>query len=199
MKKESFSQTDKQTKIIECARKIISVKGIERLTMHELARDLGVTGGALYRHFKNKKEIISLLIDDIERTLLGAIKQAADSVSDPEQKLCSILSSHLSYAEQRKGVSFIVINETLSINDRALRRKMFGVIHKYLDTIKGILTEGVSKGCFRKELELTSASIAFFGMVQSIVTLWALSGFKYSLNRGRIEELLNVFKKGVVV
>lgn len=198
MKKEPVKQTDKQTKIVECARKIISAKGIERLTIHELAQGLGVTDGALYRHFRSKKEIISLLINDIERTLLDTIKQAADSTGDPKQKLCNILSSHLSYAEQRKGVSFIIINETLSINDRALRRKMFGVIHKYLNTIKGILAEGVKQGSFRKELELSSASIAFFGMVQSMVTLWALSGFKYSLNRNRIDELLNVFKKGVV-
>jgi len=198
MNKELVKSTDKQIKIVESARRIISTKGIEKLTIHEIAKELGVTDGALYRHFRSKKEIISLLIADIEKTLLAIIGHAAGSAIGPRQKLQNILFSHLSYAEQRKGVSFIIINETLSINDNGLRRKMFGVINKYLDTIKEILAEGIKKGDFRKELDLTSASVVFFGMVQSMVTLWALSGFKYSLARSQFDEMLNIYNTGVV-
>jgi len=189
--------TRKQIKIVESARRIISTRGIEKLTIHEIAKDLKVTDGALYRHFKSKKEIISLLITDIETTLLKTIRQAADSAGGPQMKLKNILSSHLSYAEQRKGVSFIIINATLSINDMGLRKKMFGVIEKYLGTIESILAEGVKQGHFRKDLDLTSASMAFFGMVQSMVTLWALSGYKHSLTSSRLEDALNIYSAGV--
>jgi AcrR family transcriptional regulator len=196
--KELAGQTDKQIKIVESARRIISLKGIEKLTIHEMAKDLGVTDGALYRHFKSKKEIISFLIADIEKTLLDTIGKAAGSNNDSGQKLKNILASHLSYAEQRKGVSFIIINETLSFNDKELRRKMFGVIHKYLGTIKAILAEGIKQGDFRKELDLSSASVAFFGMVQSMVTLWALGGFEHPLGKSRIDEMMNIYNRGVV-
>jgi AcrR family transcriptional regulator len=196
--KKATRRTDKQVKIIESARRIISAKGIENLTIHEIAKDLGVTDGALYRHFRSKKEIISLLIDNIEETLLAAIEAAAKTSNEPLRKLSDIFLTHLSYAEQRKGITFIIINETLSLKDKSLQRKMFGVINQYLKMIKVILVEGMESGKFRKDLDIASASIAFFGMVQSMVTLWALSGFKYALRKDRLDERLSIYKKGIV-
>lgn len=188
----------RQQEIVDAARKIISCRGVENLTVREIANELKITDGALYRHFRSKKEIISLLIDNIEETLLSAIEEAAKKSKDPLQKLADIFLSHLSYAEQRKGITFIIINETLSLKDKSLQRKMFRVIDKYLKTIKAILIEGVALGKLRKELDVISASIAFFGMVQSMVTLWALSGFRYALRKDRLEGRLNIYKKGIV-
>ena len=190
--------TDKQKEIVESVRRIISAKGIESLTIHQIAKDLGVTDGALYRHFKSKNEIIGLLIEDIERTLLDTIKTAASKINNPINKLENILSSHLSYAEQRKGMSVIVINETLNLQDRNLKRRMLKVIHAYLKEIKAILIDGAGAGKIRKDIDFVSASIAFFGMVQSMVTLWALSGFRYSLKK-RYLKLFDIYKKGVIV
>lgn len=192
-------RTLRQQEIVNSARKIVSTKGIENLTIRQIAEDLKITDGALYRHFKSKKEIISLLIDNIEETLLSTIGEAAKKSDDPLQKLADIFLSHLSYSEQRKGLSFIIIHETLSINDKSLRRKMFGVINKYLKTIKAILSKGIEAGKIRQDLNLTSASISFFNMVQSMVTLWALSGFRYTLRKRRLDEMLDIYKRGVAL
>ena len=188
----------RRQEIIDAARKIISNKGFENLTVRQIAGELRVTDGALYRHFKSKKEIISLLIDSVEDTLLLAIEEAVREPKDPLGKLFDIFVSHLSYAEQRKGVTFIIINETLSLKDKGLQDKMFGVIGKYLKTIKLILEEGIASGMFRRDLDVVSASLAFFGMVQSSVTLWALSGFKYSLRRDRLMERFGIYKRGII-
>jgi len=196
--KTNSGSTVRQQEIVDAARKIISSRGIENLTVREIADELKITDGALYRHFKSKKEIISLLIDNIAETLLATIEEAAKESNEPLRKLSDIFLTHLSYAEQRKGITFIIINETLSLKDKSLQRKMFGVINKYLKMIKAILVEGIDSGIFRKGLDVTSASIAFFGMVQSMVTLWALSGFRYALRKDRLEERLNIYKNGIL-
>ncbi len=188
----------RQQEIVSAAREIISSKGIENLTVREIANELKVTDGALYRHFRSKEEIISLLIDNIEITLLAVIDEAVKKLNDPMQKLEKIFLSHLSYAEQRKGATFILINETLGFKDKSLQRKTFGIINKYLKKIKAILVEGIDLGIFRKDLDVTSASIVFFGMVQSVVTLWALSGFKYSLRKDSIGKSFSIYTKGIV-
>lgn len=198
MPEDSSQYTDKQIQIVETARRIITLKGIENLTIREIAKDLRITDGAIYRHFKSKNAIVSLLIDDIEKTLLKVIDVAAEKAEGPLEKLKSIFLSHISYAEQRRGVSFIVINETLNLQNKGLRKKMFGIINRYLIKIREILVSGIESGTFRKDIDIVSASIAFFGMVQSTVTLWALSGFKYSLRKDRIDELLSIYMKGIV-
>ncbi len=190
--------TERQQEIINAARKIIVSKGAKNLTVRHIANELDITDGALYRHFKSKKDIIRLLIDDIEETLLTTIKKAAGSSADPLKKLENVFFSHASYAEQRRGATFVIINETLSIRDRGLQKKMYGVIDKYLETIKDILSEGIKSGKFRKDINTDSASIIFFGMVQSAVILWALSGFGRSFfGRDNLSQMLNIYKKGI--
>lgn len=188
----------RQRGIAECARRIIVTKGIERLTIREIAKDLNLTDGALYRHFKSKNEIINLLIEDIEDTLLNTIEKAAKKANNPQIKLMNIFLSHISYAEQRKGVTFIVINETLNLQDKILRNKMSNIIQKYLKKIEEILMDGVLSEKFRKNIDTTSASIAFFGMVQSLVTVWALSGYKYSLSNKHIKNIFDIYIKGII-
>ncbi|MBL8012555.1 MAG: hypothetical protein JNN05_01775, partial [Candidatus Omnitrophica bacterium] len=148
---------------------------------------------------KGKKEIVSLLIDDIEETLLKAIDEAAAKTEKPLEKLENIFWSHLSYVEKRKGVSFIVINNTISMKDKGLQNKVYGVISKYLETIKKILSEGIKSGDFRNSMNLEASSTAFFGVIQCMVTLWGLSDYRYALGKERMEEAFNFFKNGISV
>jgi len=189
----------RQREIIIAAREVIFSKGIEKLTVREIAKELKITNGALYRHFKSKYEIMSLLIDDIEENLLSAIQDAAKKSGDPLQKLENIFLSHLSYSEQMKGTSFTVINQVSGIQDKDLKIKMFGVLNKYLMTIKEILIEGMEEGIFRKDIDSTSASIVFFGTIQSIVTLWCLSGYKLSLKKAEFTQAVDIYKSWLVV
>jgi AcrR family transcriptional regulator len=191
--------TVRQREIIIAAREVIFSKGIENLTVREIAKELNITNGALYRHFKSKNEIVSLLIDDIEENLLYAIQEAAKKTGDPLEKLESIFLSHLSYSEQMKGTSFTVINQVSGIQDKKLKAKMFGVLNKYLMTIKGIVNQGKEYGIFRKDIDSTSASIVFFGTIQSIVTVWCLSGYKLSLKKEQFTQALAIYKSWLAV
>jgi AcrR family transcriptional regulator len=172
----------RQRQIVEVARKIVASKGMEELTIAEIARGVGISEGDIYRHFKSKKEILLLLIDDIERTLLQAVDKAALEKQDPVARLENVLHAHLSYSEQRRGVSFIVIAETLRQSDRELRKRMLQVIEGYLTRLKELLRTGVASGQFR-EVDLDSASLLFFGMVQATVTMWALGNRSFVLTQ----------------
>jgi AcrR family transcriptional regulator len=195
----AYTRTIRQQEIIKSARAVIFSKGIEKLTVREIAKELKITNSALYRHFKSKNEIISLLIDDIEETLLSAIQEAANKNADPIQKLESIFMSHLSYSEQMKGTSFTVINQVSGLKDKHLKRRMLAVLNKYLKTIKGIVAQGIESGVFQKNIDSTSASIVFFGTIQSIVTLWCLSGYKVSLRKAQFTPMLDIYKSWLVV
>ncbi|MEI7999069.1 MAG: TetR/AcrR family transcriptional regulator C-terminal domain-containing protein, partial [Candidatus Omnitrophota bacterium] len=157
-----------------------------------------VTDGALYRHFRSKKDILSLLIEDIEQTLIGVISQVASQDKNPIEKLENIFFAHFQYTEQRRGTSFIIINETLNINDKSLREKMKNVLDKYFKIIESILSQGKHSGDFRQDLEVDVAGVVFFGMVQSTVTLWSLSGYEPALDNGWLGKMFSVYKTGIV-
>ncbi|MBF0123632.1 MAG: TetR/AcrR family transcriptional regulator [Candidatus Omnitrophica bacterium] len=190
--------TKRQQEIVEAVKKIIAADGFDRLTVREIAGRLKITEGALYRHFKSKNDIVSLLIDDVERTLLEVVDAATEKAEDPLGKLRCVLSANIQYAEKRKGLTFIVINETLSMRDPVLRKKMESVVNVYLKKIENILDKGIKEKVFRQDLNVRLTSLAFFGLVQSLVTVWGLSGHGFALDRQKISGLFDLYKEGIM-
>lgn len=189
----------RRQEILSSVRNIIATKGFENLTVRQIAKDVRLTEGALYRHFRSKQEVINLLIDDIDTTLMSTIKPIENEELDPLLKLEHILMAHIAYVEKRKATSFMLINETLNLKDRVSRRKMLNVIHNYLKVINNIVMEGIRSGRFRKNINAMSVSILFFGIVQSLSTLWALSGFKQPASlKSRLKESFGVYQNGIL-
>ncbi len=186
----------RKKEIVETARKIISSSGMQSLTINAIAKELKLTDGALYRHFKSKHEILEMLIEEIGDTLLSAIESATTNINDPVKKLENILSCHLSYSEQRRGVSFLIITETLNLQDKKLQKMMMDVLQSYLKKIESIIEEGITSGAFDRNIDIHTAGTVFLGIIQSTVTLWALSDYKHSLGR-KHHLLFNIFKSGI--
>lgn len=195
--KNASPLTDRQQTIVDAAKKIIISRGFENLTIRAIAQNISVTDGALYRHFKSKHEIISLLIDDVETTLLTAIQQAAYSSGDPLAKLRRIFLSHISNAEQRKGMTLIVINESFTIRDKKIKKKMLTVMSRYQEILKAVLKEGIELKKINKNIDIDAAGIAFFGMVQAAVTFWALNDFNYHLKSNTLDRMFDQYVMGL--
>jgi AcrR family transcriptional regulator len=171
----------RQRQIVEAARKIIATRGMEALTIRGIAKEVGISEGDIYRHFTSKKEILLLLIEDIERTLLETVERAASVKREPVERLENVLKAHLSYAEQKRGVSSIVIAETLRLADKELRERMFQVVNRYIDRIDKLLDQGMESGQIRRDIDAHTAALTFFALVHATVTLWSLSNSGFSL------------------
>jgi AcrR family transcriptional regulator len=169
--------------------------GSENVTVRRLAEAIGVTGGAIYRHFKSKKEILLFLVDHIEENLIGETEKRY-LAQKPLVFLEKILKDHLSSIEQRRGVSFLVIAEIISLGDRRLNRKIFEVLNKYLGLIKGIISKGIESGEIREDLNPDTAAKIFFGMIQGLVTIWYLGNYNFVLEEEK-ESMWDIFCEAV--
>jgi AcrR family transcriptional regulator len=186
----------RRKQIISAARSLIAKHGSEHVTVRRVANEIGVTEGAIYRHFKSKSDVLSLLVDHIEETLLGDIKKNVTGKIGSLESLEKILISHVSSIEQKKGVSFQVIAEIVSLGDKKLNNKIYAVINKYILQIKEILGRGITEGIIRPELDLDAASNMFFSLIQGLVDIWALSQYNFDL-RQRYKPLWHLFVESV--
>lgn len=121
----------RRQQIVDIIRTIISSRGIEHVTISEIAGEIGTTKGAIYRHFKSKRDILSLLIDNVEETLMEALDKAMVE-KDPVQNLKNILLAQLILAKTRRKTSFVVIMGAMQFSDPFIRRKISQLIEKYL-------------------------------------------------------------------
>ncbi len=121
----------RRKQIINTLRKLIIKYGSENVTVRRIAKEIGVSEAAIYKHFKSKKEILGFLVDYIEENLIGDIEKS-DHHTNILELLENIMRNHLSSMEQRKGVSFLVIAEIISLGDKKLNKKIFDVLNKYI-------------------------------------------------------------------
>jgi AcrR family transcriptional regulator len=170
----------RRKQIVRTLRKIIIRYGSENLTVKKLAEEIGFSGGALYRHFKSKREVLLFLVDDIEENLIGDLEDTYP-IKNPLGFLRKISRDLLSSIEQRKGVTFLVIAEIISLGDKGLNEQISVVLNSFLGHIKQIILEGIKVGQIREDVDVDMAAITFFGMLQGLVTIWSLSGFPSTL------------------
>lgn len=187
---------ERRQQIVEAARKIITHRGMEHLTVRALAESLDLSQAALYRHVRSRQAILLLVLQDIETTLLHAVSQAQKEGSSALEKLRQTLNAHLSYSERRRGVGFLVINEALRNESRELRSRAGALVEGYLESVKKLLLQGREEGVIRDDIDVEVAARLFFGMVQSNVTLWALQSHAFPLG-SRQEELWELYRAGV--
>jgi AcrR family transcriptional regulator len=186
----------RQKEIVSAARKLIVRYGSEHVTVKKMAREIGVTEGAIYRHFKSKRDVLSLLVEDVERTLLDDVERNYSREINSLDVLSGIILEHMSTVEQKKGVAFQVIAEIISLGDRKLNKKIYDAINKYTERISQILAEGINNGVIRSDVEPVAAARLFFGMTQGLVNIWALSQYSFELE-SEYKPLWEVFTRAV--
>ncbi|WP_067690983.1 TetR/AcrR family transcriptional regulator [Nocardia jejuensis] len=75
-------RTQMQAEIKQCAREQIATAGASALSLNAIAKQVGMSGPALYRYFAGRDELITALIRDAYRSLADTLGQARDSGAD---------------------------------------------------------------------------------------------------------------------
>lgn len=183
----------RQQQIIEAAAKLIFKYGSEHLTVKRIASQVGISEAAIYRHFTSKKSILTFLLSYIEEVLIRDI--SPESVGAPPVTLEiieKIIRNHFSAIDLRKGISFQVIAEIISLGDRKLNKQASQAINKYILRLKELLGEGVRDGAVRKDVDLDAAATLLFALIQGLVNIWALSEGKFKLTE-KFESLWKIY------
>ena len=184
----------RRREIIDAARVLITDHGMQSLTIGNLARAVGVSEGAIYRHFIGKRRILAGLIEDIDSKLT----QRTDVIDgDPDSGLNRLeqVLHHNVAPSTLTGVSFLVIAEVLMNGDAELRDLMQASIDRHLAMIEAQLEVGVQKGEVSPEVDLKAASLQFYGLIQAVNTLNHFG--TEDLPVGDSLKLWQIFKHGV--
>ncbi len=185
---EKLDGETRRAQIAQAALRIIGSRGVGALTTAAIAKEVGISEANLYRHFKNKDEILNAMTEQIgaglEENLSGV------TTGPPVARLKKIYKLHLEYIEKNDGIPRLVFSEQLHMRQPHIREKLLGKINAYSLKLSGIIKEGQKGGLIRKELNPPALSLMLIGMVQVTTLKWSLSGFSFSL----VDEGMKLWK-----
>lgn len=84
--------------ILEEALRLFSERGIKETTIRDIAKAVGITEGAIYRHFESKEQIVHELFEMYSGELYEKIEKAIKRSKSKEEKFKNSVSAFLDFA-----------------------------------------------------------------------------------------------------
>lgn len=132
---------ERREMILQTLARMLEERRGERITTAELARAVGVSEAALYRHFSSKARMLEALLEFIEESLFTRLTRILAEESDAQRRLRAVLYLVLGFAEKNPGMARILYGDILLGETERLRRRA-ALIYDRLETqLKQILRE----------------------------------------------------------
>ncbi len=176
-----ISRDIRRDQIVEAALRIVAKRGVRSLTTAAIAEEVGISEANLYRHFRNKDEILYETVRNIGEGLLRNVENAFRLTGSPLMNLKRIFKFHLDYIEKNEGIPRLMFSEEIHRGNEELKKKLLGSIVTYARQLEGLIREGQKAGAIRRDLNSKAAALTLIGMVQVTAMRWSLSGFSFSL------------------
>lgn len=147
MNPRTASANSRQEEILDHAFELVRKRGLAGVRIRQLAELVGVTEGALYRHFPSKEAILLALADRIERRLLGPIRAvAAREELSVRERLEQILRHHLGMLLETDSLPILLVAEASFSEHEELRQRMRGIVTAYLRILERLVTDIPGRG-----------------------------------------------------
>ena len=177
--------SDRQKQIIEVAIKLIAAHGIQNLTIKNLANEIGISEPALYRHFRNKSDILDAVIKHFSETMQSAflkLKQTDNSL----ERIENFILEHFKIFHRNNDFARVIFSESNFMNSDLLTKKIWNMMKNSAKIIENVLDEGRKSGEIRSDLEISNLVAMIIGSIRLLVTQWSISGMSFDLqSRGK--------------
>ncbi len=173
--------TSRQQEIIESALELISTKGIQGLTIKNLAKMISVTEPAIYRHFENKFEILISILELFQMKSINFFKTELNSSRSALEKINHLFDTHFQSFSQMPSLASVIFSEEIFRNEAVLINKIKSVIDSTTEILTLILKQGQINEEIRKDIEAEQLAIVIMGSMRLFIKKWQFSNFSFSL------------------
>jgi AcrR family transcriptional regulator len=137
--------------ILAAARHLLDQRGLEAMTMEEIAAAAGVAKGTLYLYFQSKDDLIQALITQVGENILQDLETALLAPGAPPEKLIRMVSVLLEYLN-RERLLFPIYARELLRGKHASREGFWDhyqeLEENFVTLMTGLFAEGIAAGQF---------------------------------------------------
>ena len=132
---------ERRQSILETLARMLAERSGERITTAELAKAVGVSEAALYRHFPSKAKMLEALLDFIEESLFSRINRILTEEPDAEARIRNILFLILGFADKNPGMARLLTGDVLTGETERLRKRVVQIYDRIEAQLKQVLRE----------------------------------------------------------
>lgn len=177
----------RQEEIITVALHLLATGGLCGLTMKRIADAIGVTEPAVYRHFRNKSEIIKGLISRFDL----AVEFGNGAGFEP---VAEFIRARVKQVLAEPDLARVLFSEELFMESEDYSRELLGLMHRHRERLVELLRAGQLRGEIRSDIGVEELFRLIMGPVRLLIKQWGMSGCGFDLKR-KSEALLAALKR----
>ena len=189
--------TSRQIEIIDASKDLIGEKGVQTLTIKNLANRMSFSEPALYRHFKDKTEIIKALLVFHKDIIQSGVLNILNSKKDALKKFEEILKFKFAHIEKNPALVMVIFSETSFQYNSVLSKVVQKILEQRTKKIINLIEIGQQEGSIRKDIDAIQLATIVLGCIRTTILSWKLAGFKTDLKADgeKIWETLKILLK----
>lgn len=146
------------------------------ITTTAIAQRMGLTQGALFRHFPTKDAILQAVMSWASERLLARVDKAVEGATSPALALEAMFMAHIEFVSEHPGVPRMLFGELQRPGETLPKRMVQTLIHHYGERLRRLLEAGKARGELHSELDVNAATVLFIGTIQGLVMQSLLAG-----------------------
>ncbi len=140
-----------------------------RITTARIAEHMGLTQGALFRHFPDKQTLWAAVMEWVATTLMERLSRAQAEQASPLSALEAMFHAHLAFVATHPGVPRMLFGELQQSEDTPAKKLAREMLARYRTQVKTELQQAIAKREIAADTDLDAAAVLFIGMLQGLV------------------------------
>ena len=171
------SKPSRKDQILQSLATILEQSPGGRITTAGLAKHVGVSEAALYRHFPSKAKMFDALIEFIETTLFSRISQILAEEENTELRCQKVLSLILTFCERNPGITRILTGDPLAGETARLRLRVTQLFDRIETQLRQILREMPIRGEQQVDSDPSIAANLLLSTIEGRISQFVRSDF----------------------
>ena len=197
------SAEDRKTQIIAQVLRLASEIGPDRMSTTDVARAVGISQPAVFRHFPTKGDLWVAVAEDVAATIREHWAAAEALAQTPVERLRGLIGAQLAAIAERPALPSILFSRELTVDNPLLREVFDRLLASFLSRLAAAVGEMQSEDMLSPDIEARDAAVLLASIVQGVAIRWALGNRSFDLvgeGRRLVEVQLTLMSagKGVV-
>ena len=146
------------------------------ITTAAIATRMGLTQGALFRHFPNKAAILQAVMTWVSTKLMAKLNKVTQGATSPLAALEAMFMAHVEFVVKHPGVPRLLFGELQRAEKTASKDIVQELIKRYSKQLHRLIEKGKAMNELDPNLDPEGAAILFIGTIQGLIMQSLLAG-----------------------
>jgi len=175
------SADERKAQIVVEVLRLADEIGPDRLSTTDVARAIGLSQPAIFRHFPTKGALWLAVAEDIANRLQGSWAEAEAGAAGPQARLKALIGAQLSAISETPALPSILFSRELQVDNPALRDVFRGLLGAYQSRLVAAIRDSQATGDLRRDISPEDVAMLLTSIVQGVAIRWTLGARGFSL------------------